>query len=106
MVAATTKIPRWVFDTTKASTPPHVSTQVTCKCYWASYAKHSKLLVLILVNSDTHISEYLKHNPSFNIVNIIVTSNGKGIELVETVVFHTFVNSSKHDEHSLINKLI
>ena len=87
MVAATTKIPRWVLDTTKASTPPHVSTQkVTCKCYWASYAKHSKLLVMILVKSATHISEYLKQNPNFNIVNIIVTSNGKGIELVDCCI--------------------
>ena len=60
---------------------------------------------MISVNSDTHISEYLKHNPSFNIVNIIVTSNGKGIELVETVVFHTFINSSKHDSVLIIGCL-
>ena len=87
MVAATTKIPRWDLDTKKASTPPHVSTQkVMCKWYWASYAKHPKILVVILVNSATHISEYLKQNPSFNIVNIIVTSNGKGIELVDCCI--------------------
>ena len=39
-----------------------------------------------IINSATHISEYLKQNPSFNIVNIIVTSNGKGIGLVDCCI--------------------